>query len=51
MSPQQFLATLIVLAATAAILFVWMRRDRGIVPDDRLAEVLHEPLDAHSPPQ
>lgn len=45
MSPEQFLATFIVLVLGAAFLFIWMRRDRGIVPDDQLPEVLHEPLD------
>jgi hypothetical protein len=45
MSPQQFLATMIVLALAAVVLFIWMRRDRGIVPEDPLPEALHEPLD------
>jgi hypothetical protein len=48
MSPQQFLATLIVLALAAVVLFIWMRRDRGIVPEDPLPEVLHEPLDGRA---
>jgi len=47
MSPEQFLATFIVLVLGAAFLFIWMRRDRGIVPEDALPEVLHEPLDGH----
>jgi hypothetical protein len=48
MSPQQFLATVIVLALAAVFLFLWMRRDRGIVPEDHLPDALHEPLDGRS---
>ena len=48
MTPQQVLATLIVLALAAVFLFVWMRRDRGIVPEDHLPDALHEPLDGRS---
>ena len=51
MSPQQFLATFIVLVLGAAVLFIWMRRDRGIVPEDQLPEVLHQPLDGRSDPK
>jgi hypothetical protein len=29
---------------------MWMRRDRGIVPEDRLPEVLHEPLNGREGP-
>jgi hypothetical protein len=50
MSPQQFLATMIVLALAAVVLFIWMRRDRGVVPEDQLPEALHEPLDGRSGP-
>ena len=44
MEPRAFLVMFIVLALAAVFLFIWMRRDRGIVPRDRLPEVLHEPL-------
>jgi hypothetical protein len=36
---------IITLIVAAAFLFLWMRRDRGIEPADRLPEALHEPLD------
>jgi hypothetical protein len=45
MSPQQFLAVVIVLVLAAVFLFIWVRRDRGVVPEDHLPEALHEPLD------
>jgi hypothetical protein len=48
MSPEQFLVTFIVLVLGATLLFLWMRRDRGIVPEDQLPEALHEPLDGRS---
>lgn len=51
MSPEQVLATFIVLVLGATVLFIWMRRDRGIVPEDRLPEALHEPLDGQSGPK
>ncbi|SFR80559.1 hypothetical protein [Sphingomonas jatrophae] len=43
------LVIFITLVVAASFLFAWMRRDRGIVPSDRLPEVLHEPLDGQSP--
>jgi hypothetical protein len=45
MDQRAFLVMFIVLALAAVFLFTWMRRDRGIVPEERLPEVLHEPLD------
>lgn len=43
--------TLLVIAITlmlaAVFLFIWKRRDNGIVPEDRLPEALHEPLNGH----
>lgn len=49
MDGRIFLIVFITLALAAIFLALWMRRDRGIVPDDRLPEVLHEPLDGRSP--
>ena len=49
MDGRQYLIVFIVLVLTSTFLFIWMRRDKGIVPDDRLPEVLHEPLDGKSP--
>lgn len=49
MTAQTFLVVTVTLILAAAFLAIWMRRDRGIVPDDRLPEVLHEPLDGRSP--
>ena len=43
------LVVFVTLVVAAAFLFSWMRRDRGIVPSDRLPEVLHEKLDGRSP--
>ena len=40
-----FLVVVITLILAAAFLFIWMRRDRGEFPQDRLPEALHEPLD------
>ena len=36
---------LITLAGAAAFLFIWRRRDRGIVPEDALPDALHEMLE------
>jgi hypothetical protein len=43
-----FLVTLIIIVVTATLLAVWMRRDRGAVPEDSLPQALQEPLDGHS---
>jgi hypothetical protein len=45
MDQREFLIMVIVLALAAVFLFIWMRRDRGIVPEDGLPEALHELLD------
>ena len=50
MDQREFLVMVIALALAAAFLFLWMRRDRGIVPEDRLPEVLHEPLNGYQGP-
>ena len=50
MDQREFLVMVITLALAAAFLFMWMRRDRGIVPEDRLPEVLHEPLNGREGP-
>lgn len=42
---RELVIILIVLMGAAAILAIWMRRDRGGEPQDRLADALHEPLD------
>jgi len=49
MDGRIFLITFITLTLAAVFLFIWMRRDAGIVPDDRLPDVLHEKLDGTSP--
>ena len=45
MPASTFLVVIITLVLAAAFLFIWMRRDRGEFPQDRLPEALHEPLD------
>jgi hypothetical protein len=42
MDGRQFLVTFIDLAICAAALTAFMRRDRGIVPEDRLPDALKE---------
>ena len=44
MSTNQLIVILVAVVGAGAILASWMRRDRGIVPKDRLPEALHEPL-------
>jgi hypothetical protein len=44
MTYAELLVVFITLVVAAVFLFVWMRRDKGIVPPDRLPEALHEPL-------
>ncbi len=44
MTYGELLVVFITLVVAAVFLFIWIRRDKGIVPEDRLPEVLHEPL-------
>lgn len=44
----EIIVVFITLALAGTFLAVWIRRDKGIVPSDRLPEVLHEALDGHS---
>jgi hypothetical protein len=44
MSTNEMLVVFITLVVASVFLFVWKRRDAGIVPEDRLPEALHEPL-------
>ncbi len=44
MTYGELLVVFITLVVAAVFLFIWMRRDKGIVPEDRLPDVLHEPL-------
>ena len=44
MTYSELLVVFITLVIAAVFLFVWKRRDKGIVPEDRLPEALHEPL-------
>jgi hypothetical protein len=44
MTPNEMLVVFITLVVASVFLFVWKRRDAGIVPEDRLPEALHEPL-------
>jgi hypothetical protein len=41
---RSILIAVVDLAVGAAVLAVYMRRDRGIVPPDRLPEALGEPM-------
>lgn len=45
MPDNVFMVVIITLIVAATFLFIWMRRDRGERPQDRLPEALHEPLD------
>jgi hypothetical protein len=45
MSNAVLVIMLIALTGAAAFLFIWRRRDRGIVPEDGLPDALHELLD------
>ena len=45
MVDRGMLMTIIDVVVGASILAVYMRRDRGIIPPDRLPEALGEPLD------
>ncbi len=44
MDARFFLIIFITLVVAAVFLFIWMRRDAGIIPEDRLPDALHEPL-------
>jgi len=44
MTTSELLVVFITLVVASVFLFVWKRRDAGIVPEDRLPEALHEPL-------
>ena len=39
------LLVLMALMGAAAFLFIWRRRDRGIVPEDGLPDALHDLLE------
>jgi hypothetical protein len=45
MSNAVLVIMLITLTGAGAFLFIWRRRDRGVVPEDGLPEALHELLD------
>ena len=45
---RSLLNAIIDIAVGAAVLAVHMRRDRGIMPEDRLPDALAEPLDGRS---
>jgi predicted flap endonuclease-1-like 5' DNA nuclease len=48
MDYREILIIVIVLVLAAVFMFVWMRRDRGKEPEDRLPDALSEPLDGRS---
>lgn len=48
MDARSILMIAIDVAVGASILAVYMRRDRGIIPQDRLPEALGEPLDGRT---
>ncbi len=44
MTYGELLVVFITLVVAAVFLSIWMRRDKGIVPEDRLPDALHESL-------
>jgi hypothetical protein len=50
MTYSELLVVFVTLVVAAVFLFVWKRRDAGIVPEDRLPEALHEPLNGRKGP-
>ena len=48
MDGRVFLVTVVTLVVATVFLMLWMRRDRGVVVEDRLPDVLHEALDGRS---
>jgi hypothetical protein len=48
MAISNILMVAVDVAVGAAVLAVYMRRDRGIVPEDRLPDALGEPLDGRA---
>lgn len=42
MSNAVLVIMLITLSAAAAFLFIWKRRDKGVVPEDGLPDALHD---------
>jgi hypothetical protein len=42
MSNSLLVIIVITLTGAAAFLFIWRRRDRGIVPEDALPDALHD---------
>ena len=45
MSNSLLVIILVTLTGAAAFLFIWRRRDRGIVPEDSLPDALHDLLE------
>jgi hypothetical protein len=43
MTYSELLVVFVTLVVAAVFLFLWKRRDAGIVPQDRRADALHEP--------
>lgn len=48
MDARSILMIAIDVAVGASILAVYMRRDRGVIPSDRLPDALGEPLDGRT---
>jgi hypothetical protein len=48
MDGRSLLMAVIDIAVGGSVLAVYMRRDRGIVPEDRLPDALGEPLDGRA---
>jgi hypothetical protein len=42
MSNAVLVIMLILLSGAAAFLFIWRRRDKGVVPEDGLPDALHD---------
>jgi hypothetical protein len=50
MSNSLLVSILVTLTGAAAFLFIWRRRDRGIVPEDALPDALHDLLERRPKP-
>jgi hypothetical protein len=48
---RSLLIAIVDIAVGASVLAVYMRRDRGIIPRDRLPDALAEPLDGRQKPE
>jgi hypothetical protein len=47
MSNAVLVVMVVTLTVAGAFLFIWRRRDRGIVPEDGLPDALHDLFERH----